>query len=114
MNLDKNELMKWRVQSPEEVGFHKVIIPSKSACKEAQMFRLNLKAGDSYDLVSEELELHAVLILGKAKLSDNEILNQEHGVVMVVGLVGHHINMKNIWKKYIVILICLNLNLVFM
>lgn len=77
MNLDKNELMKWRVQSPEEVGFHKVIIPSKSACKEAQMFRLNLKAGDSYDLVSEELELHAVLILGKAKLSDNEILNQE-------------------------------------
>ena len=77
MNLDKNELMKWRVQSPEEVGFHKVIIPSKSACKEAQMFRLNLKAGDSYDLVSKELELHAVLILGKAKLSDNEILNQE-------------------------------------
>lgn len=72
----KEELKKWRVQSPEDWGFHEVITPEKSACKEAQIFRLNLKKGDSYTLKSGKLEMHPVLISGKAQLSGHPELNQ--------------------------------------
>lgn len=76
-SVNKERMEKWRVQSSEELGFHKVIVPELCECQEAQIFRLNLKSGDSYVLKSGELEIHPVLIEGKAFLSEHEILNQE-------------------------------------
>lgn len=73
----KTRLESWKVQSSEEPGFHKVITPDTAECQEAQIFRLNLPAGQSYTLESGDLELHPVLIAGKAKLSDHESLDQE-------------------------------------
>ena len=64
--MDTNDMKTWRVQSPNAMGFHKVITPDQSACQVAQIFRLNLPKGASYTLQSNELELHPVLIQGKA------------------------------------------------
>lgn len=71
------DLREWRVQSSEEIGFHEVITPKKSACKETQIFRLNLLKGTSYQLESGKLEIHPVLISGKAELSEHDVLNQK-------------------------------------
>lgn len=73
---NKARMEKWAVQSPEEIGFHPVITPDTSECREAQIFRLNLKAGMEYRLESGELEMHPVLICGKAALSGHAVLNQ--------------------------------------
>lgn len=72
----RTRLEGWKVQSPEEPGFHKVITPDQSECQEAQIFRLNLPAGQSYTLESGELELHPVLISGWAQLLDHPELDQ--------------------------------------
>ena len=74
-NLENKKRMEtWKVQSSDEKGFHKVITPDTCECQEAQMFRLNLPAGESYTLESKELELHPVLLAGKAKLSGHASL----------------------------------------
>ncbi len=75
-----SRMEKWRVQSPDTPGFHKVITPETGAeCVAAQIFRLNLVAGDSYVLESGELEMNAVVIAGAAKLSDNADLPSDMG-----------------------------------
>lgn len=77
-NLENKKRMEtWKVQSSDEKGFHKVITPDTCECQEAQMFRLNLPAGESYTLESKELELHPVLLAGKAKLSGHASLDQD-------------------------------------
>ena len=68
------DMENWAVQSPEEPGFHPVITPESCDCKEAQIYRLNLKKGSSYKLHSGELEMHPVLCDGAAVLSDNQDL----------------------------------------
>ncbi|WP_307988678.1 5-deoxy-glucuronate isomerase [uncultured Fusobacterium sp.] len=73
----KEKMEKWKVKSSKDQGFHKVITPENSDCKVAQIFRLNLKAGESYELESNNLELHPVLIEGEAQLSEHKILNQK-------------------------------------
>lgn len=65
----KGRLEGWRVQSPETPGFHPVIVPEKSECKSAQVYRLNLSAGKTYVLQSGALEMHPVLIDGEANLA---------------------------------------------
>lgn len=74
---NKKRMEKWSVQSPDEVGFHNVITPETSECQVAQIFRLNLPKGESYDLTSGELEMHPVLISGEAYLSEHDLLNQK-------------------------------------
>lgn len=73
---NKERMEKWRVQSPEAPGFYKVIVPETCECQEAHIFRLNLPAGESYVLESGELEIHPVLLNGKAVLSEHPVLNQ--------------------------------------
>lgn len=73
----KARLENWSVQSPDSPGFHEVIVPAKSECNEAHVYRLNLPKGGCHTLESGALELHPVLISGKAVLSGHEILNQE-------------------------------------
>lgn len=74
---NKRRMEKWSIQSNDESGFHKVITPDKCECKEAQIFRLNLKAGEKHILESNDLEMHPVLINGRAKISKHDILNEE-------------------------------------
>lgn len=69
------DMSNWAVQSPEAPGFHAVITPDKSDCREARIYRLNLKAGDSHTLNSGEQEMHPVLCGGQAILSGNPELN---------------------------------------
>ena len=66
---------KWSIQSPDIPGFHEVVVPKKCECRAAQIFRLNLPAGESYLLESGNLELHPVVIEGKAILSENQDLD---------------------------------------
>ena len=73
----------WKVQSSDEEGFHKVITPDTCECREAQVFRLNLKAKETYTLESGELEMHPVLLEGKARLS-HRVLNQEMEKVRIM------------------------------
>ena len=73
----QSEMETWRVQSPEEPGFHAVITPETAACKETQIYRLNLPAGSSHTLQSGTLEMHPVLIEGEAKLSGNPAFDQK-------------------------------------
>lgn len=69
-------LESWKVQSPDTPGFHKVITPETAECQQAQIFRLNLPAGETYLLNSGELELHPVLISGKALMSHELLGNR--------------------------------------
>ena len=75
--MDTNDMKTWRVQSPNAMGFHKVITPDQSACQVAQIFRLNLPKGASYTLQSNELELHPVLIQGKAMVQHSVLGKDE-------------------------------------
>ena len=74
MRPNQEEMQTWRVQSPEEPGFHAVITPEKAACKETQIYRLNLPEGESYELKTGTLEMHPVLIQGTAQLSGHETI----------------------------------------
>ena len=76
MQCMKEELRAWRVQSPEEPGFHAVITPETCACQETRIYRLNLPEGESFTLQSGTLEMHPVLIQGAAQLSGHDTLNQ--------------------------------------
>ena len=75
--VSKESMETWRVQSSEEAGFHKVVVPDTCACQEAQIFRLNLQTGESFVLESKKLELHGVLISGMAQLDEHDVLNQK-------------------------------------
>ena len=73
---NKKRMERWKEQSSEVPGFHKVVVPEKSECVSAHAFRLNLLKGDVYKLESGDLEMHAVLIDGDAMLTNHSILNQ--------------------------------------
>ena len=73
---NKQRMEKWMVQSSEKPGFHEVITPKTCECKEVQMFRLNLPKGETYVLESKDLEMHPVLLAGKAKLH-HSVLSQD-------------------------------------
>lgn len=73
---NKKRMEKWDFTSSTEDGFHEVIIPGKADCKAVYIYRLNLAAGDSYLLRSGELEMHPVLINGRANLSEHPTLHQ--------------------------------------
>lgn len=70
-------MLKWRFQSSDEPGFYKVITPATAECTVAQVFRLNLLAGESYTLESGALEMHPVLISGCARLSGHKELSED-------------------------------------
>ncbi len=72
----KQQMEAWSIQSPEEPGFHAVIVPDTCECQETRMYRLNLPKGQSYLLESADLELHPVLISGSAQLSGRPDFNQ--------------------------------------
>jgi 5-deoxy-glucuronate isomerase len=73
---NKKRMEQWDFTSSTEPGFHEVIIPGKADCKAVYIYRLNLNAGDSYELCSGKLEMNPVMINGSAKLSGHPTLNQ--------------------------------------
>lgn len=71
----KARMEKWRVQSPEEPGFHTVISPEKGECRVARIYRLNLPRGERFLLETGDLEMHAVLMNGRVQLGGNSALD---------------------------------------
>ncbi len=63
----ERRMAQWHVQSPSTPGFHEVIIPGREDCRVVHVFRLNLPAGQVYQLSSGHLEMNAVLIAGQAR-----------------------------------------------
>lgn len=69
VDLARNEMKTWRVQSPDSLGWHAVVEPNTSASKVSYIYRLNLAKGQEHTIQSGKLEMNAVLIQGKAKVS---------------------------------------------
>ncbi len=63
----------WKYTSPPSEGFHCVVSPDNSGCEDAWVFRLNLKAGASYVLEHNALELSAVVISGETVLEQEAV-----------------------------------------
>lgn len=64
----RQHLPDWHAVSPEVHGLHWVISPDRSPCKSAHMLRLNLNAGETFQLKSEKLEMNPLLIQGSADI----------------------------------------------
>ena len=76
---NKARMEKWRVQSPDAPGFHAVISPEKSECRVVRVFRLNLPRGERFLLETGDLEMHAVLMSGKAQLGAHPSIGRAMG-----------------------------------
>jgi len=59
----------WKFTSPSARGFHAVVSPQNSGCREAWVFRLNLPAGETTMLRSDTLEMSAVVVSGRMSLA---------------------------------------------
>ena len=66
--VTRERMEKWKIVSPEEYGFHKVIVPGREDCQVAVMYRLNLAAGQRYELKPGGEEMNGVCIKGAAGL----------------------------------------------
>lgn len=62
----KEELVKWHKKSTEEHGMQNVIVPSRDETKILGVDRLNLECGEEYELCSQNREMNALIISGKA------------------------------------------------
>jgi 5-deoxy-glucuronate isomerase len=65
--MEKSKL-NWKYKSPESAGYHLVVAPDNSDLQTTWGFRLNLDAGDKYQLTDDRLELNGIVISGKAML----------------------------------------------
>jgi 5-deoxy-glucuronate isomerase len=65
MSKLNNSMLNFKYSSPENPGLHTIISPDNSSCKVTSVFRLNLLAGDRYELQNDKLELNAVIISGE-------------------------------------------------
>lgn len=61
-------LQNWQISTPREKGFFEVVKPGQNDCKVLHFFRLNLSGGERFTLKSDQLELNAALVKGKADL----------------------------------------------
>ena len=80
--VTRERMEKWKIVSPEEYGFHKVIVPGREDCQVAVMYRLNLAAGQRYELKPGGEEMNGVCIKGEAGL---ELAGSKTGRVSSVG-----------------------------
>lgn len=79
VQAEKEKMLTWKKHSPDEVGFFEVVKPLKDDCTAVHMFRLNLKAGNTFSYNSKELEMNFALISGKCEVKTgafDETLNQ--------------------------------------
>lgn len=67
--ITKERMEKWKIISPEENGLWEVIAPGKSDCEQAYIYRLNLEAGQDYVLCTEDKEMDAACIKGRAHVT---------------------------------------------
>ncbi len=59
----------WKYRSQNDPGFHRVVSPETTDCQITSVFRLNLLKKKRFELANDELELNAVLISGRAKIT---------------------------------------------
>lgn len=67
--LTKERMEQWKFISPGEEGLHEIIAPGKADCQQVYIYRLNLRAGQTYRLRTEEKEMNAACIMGWARVS---------------------------------------------
>ena len=72
-----SDLCNWKYTSSTSEGYHCVVSPDNSECKEVWIFRLNLSAGNAFVLEHNLLELSAVVIAGKMILEQG---NDSHAL----------------------------------
>ncbi len=60
---------EWKYASPGTPGFHAVITPDNSSCRETWAFRLNLPRGERYRLHDTNLEMNAGVVSGALRIS---------------------------------------------
>jgi 5-deoxy-glucuronate isomerase len=68
----------WNYTSPDSSGFHTVVSPQNSICKQVHIFRLNLEAQQHFSLLSHDLELNGAVIEG-----DIDIVNADRAHTLV-------------------------------
>lgn len=72
-DINNKEIMeKWHIISPNEYGFHECIRQEVQDCKVANIFRLNMKTGDKFNLKSKELEMNPVVIKGSVNIRSKD------------------------------------------
>ena len=62
---DMGNPRNWKLTSPSARGFHTVVSPQSTGCREAWIFRLNLPAGEATVLRNDTLEMSAVVVSGR-------------------------------------------------
>lgn len=80
--ITKTRMEKWRLVSPDQPGFYQVAAPYVTDCQEMYLYRLNLSAGESFELDPSgltknpkgklvELELNVVLMSGAVEIANS-------------------------------------------
>ena len=59
----------WNYSSPDIPGFHTIVSPANSICKQTYIFRLNLEVDQQYSLLNGNLELNGAVIEGTIQIS---------------------------------------------
>lgn len=68
-DITKKRMEDWKFISTEEEGFHEIISPQKADCEQVYIYRLNLLAGNTYVLKTEEKEMNIACVKGQAKIA---------------------------------------------
>ena len=74
LNIKTNS--NWHKKSVDKKGFYHVVSTKRDETNVAEMFRLNLDSGDSYELSSDNLEMNVLVVKGKIKI-DGSTLSDE-------------------------------------
>ena len=81
--ITRERMAKWKIQSSEEPGLQIIATPADADCQQMYLYRLNLAAGEEYELVPDALgkaaagrenplEMCGVVTCGMVHLSCNE------------------------------------------
>jgi 5-deoxy-glucuronate isomerase len=63
------DIRSWNIVSSDQPGMHEVIVPGIQDCSHAHMRRLNLSAGEKFELYTLKEEVNAVQIKGNASVT---------------------------------------------
>ena len=69
MQYTRDGIEAWHLRSSQEPGLHVVVSPEKDSCQSIWIYRLNLTAGQEFELSSGKLEMNGVITNGKASVS---------------------------------------------
>lgn len=71
--FDKDRINNWKYESNSFEGLHLIISPETSDCEVARVYRLNISAGNEYELNTEEYEMSIACVKGDSEISFDNI-----------------------------------------